>query len=127
MIEEIGRAIAQRVSFVSNVRYQPTSGQRPQAARALFHEGNLTTKGIYATADKMDLKPGEVFAVWELPADEYRTIAEAADDLPPRPSRLMVRGADGKLLELNPSYIDINNRPDDYVPMSAQERASWGL
>lgn len=125
MIEEIGRSIAQRVSFKSHTRYRPHS--QPRAARALFREGDLTAKGIYATAQTMELQPGEIMAVWELPADEFRTIREAAEDLPPRPSRLMVKAADGKLLELNPSYIDINNRPDDYRPLSAEERAAFGV
>lgn len=125
MIEEVGRAVAQKVSFNSHTRYRPAD--TPRSARALFHEGDLTTRGIYSTAEDMNLAPGEIVAVWELPADEARTIRQAAQDLPPRPSRLMVRGADGKLLELNPRYIDINNRPEGYVEFTPEERASYGL
>lgn len=124
MIEDIGRAIAQRVTFSTHTAYRPSA--TPRLARAVFSEADLTPRGIYRTAADMELKPGEVIAVWEVPADEHRSIREAAQDLPPRPSKLLMKGADGKLMELNPSYIDINNRPSDYRPFTAEERASYG-
>jgi hypothetical protein len=125
VIEEIGRAVVQRVNFRTHTAYRMT--ENPKGARAVFHEGNLTERGIYATAVDMELKPGEILAVWEITAGDDRPLREAAQDLPPRPSRLMMRGADGKLMELNPSYIDINNRPPDYEPILPAERRMRGL
>jgi len=125
VIEEIGRAVAQRVSFRTHTAYQPV--QTPRAVRAQFHEADLTPKGLYETAADMGLLPGEVIAVWEISPSDGRPMALAAQDLPPQPSKLMMKGADGKLMELNPSYISINNRPSDYKPFTAEERASYGL
>jgi hypothetical protein len=125
VIEEIGRAVAQKVTFSTHTTYRAAAA--PKAARAVFREADLTPRGIYQTAADMDLKPGEVMAVWEMSADEHRPIREAVQDLPPRPSKLVMKSADGKLMELNPAYIDINNRPPDYKPFTAEERAAYGV
>lgn len=123
MIEEIGRAVAQKIAFSTHTVYRPAD--TPKVARAVFREADLTAKGIYQAAADMELMPGEVMAVWEVTAGDHRPIREAAQDLPPRPSKLVMKSADGKLLELNPAYIDINNRPPDYRPFSPEERAAY--
>ena len=125
MIEQIGRAVAQRVAFQSHTAYRPV--QAPRAARAVFHEADLTNRGIYQTVSDMELQPGEVIAVWEVSPSDGRAMSLVAQDLPPRPSKLMMKGADGKMLELNPSYIDINNRPEGYRPITAEERAAYNM
>ena len=111
MIEEIGRCVAQKVSFRSHTVYERHS--TPVHARAAFQDETLSHGSVYETAASLDLKPGEMMAVWKLPADEQRPFAEMIRHLPSVPSRLLVRTADKKLLELNQAYIHINNRVDD--------------
>ena len=110
MIEEIGRCVAQKVTFRSHTVYERHS--TPVHARAAFQDETLSQGSVYETAASLDLKPGEMMAVWRLAADEKRPFAEVARHLPPVPSRLLIRTADKKLLELNQTYIHINNRAD---------------
>jgi hypothetical protein len=123
MISDIGRSVVQRIEFQTPRRYRRSG--TPAAARAHFVESDLVSTGVQNTVDAMQLQPGEAVAVWELPPDEKRSIQEAADSLPPKPSRLLVRGANGALLELNPAYLDINHRPEGYREFTDEERAQY--
>lgn len=125
MIEEIGRHVAQKVDFSTSTRY--TRHSTPRHALASVHEESVTATGVFQTAAQMKLKPGEMMAVWEVNPDEHRSFAQLQNELPPTPSHLLVQAADGKLLELNPTYISINNRPEDYVEFSDLEREEFGL
>lgn len=125
MIEEIGRHVAQKVNFATPTRY--TRHGTPRHATASIHEESVTTGGLFQTAAQMKLKPGEMMAVWEVNPDEHRTFAQLQNELPPTPSHLLVQSADGKLLELNPTYISINNRPEGYVEFTDTEREELGL
>lgn len=125
MIEEIGRHVAQKVSFNTHTRYARSGAIRH--AVATFQDEGATPGGLFQTAARMHLKPGEMMAVWSIPADEHRSFAELETQLAPIPSKLLVRSADGKLLELNPSYISINNRPDEYREFTLDEKRAYGL
>lgn len=125
MIEEIGRHVAQKVNFATSTRYMRRG--TPRHAMASFHEESVTNGGVFQTAAQMKLKPGEMMAVWEVNPDEHRSFAQLQNELAPTPSHLLVKSSDGKLLELNPTYISINNRPEGYIEFSETEREDFGL
>lgn len=125
MIEEIGRHVAQKVNFSTPTRYMRHGA--PRHATASVHEESVTATNLFQTAAQMKLKPGEMMAVWEVDPSDHRTFAQLQNELPPVPSHLLVRSADGKLLELNPTYIAINNRPEGYVEFTDAEREQFGL
>lgn len=111
MIDLVERCIVQRVEFLGPRAYQRRGPAAHGPLTVDDHESS-TAQGLYRTASRMELRPGEVVAVWDLPADEVRDFAKVIEDLPPVPSRLLVCTADKGLLELNPEYIMINQSPD---------------
>lgn len=124
MIDNPGRCVIQRVGFLGprTYRRQGPASVAPAHVDTVREETSFV--GLYRATDTMDMKPGEVVAVWDLPADEMRPFAQVIQDLPPVPSRLLVRTRDRQLLELNPAYIDANENPDLYEETGYAD--SWG-
>lgn len=111
MIEDIGRCVAQKLTFRSHTIYERHSA--PAHGQKVVRDENVVHGSVYESATKLDLKVGEAMAVWELDPDEDRTNLAIERSLAPVPSRLLVRTADKMLLELNPAYLHINNRPHE--------------
>ncbi|MER6605957.1 hypothetical protein ABT282_08575 [Streptomyces sp. NPDC000927] len=112
MIEDIPRCVVQRVQFTSHQQYVRHGAGEHGEMRA--HEESLTPDGVYEAVGRMGLRVGEIVAVWAIPPDDHREGYLIEVDLPPVPSALLVRTADKKLLELNPAYLTIHDRPDDF-------------
>jgi hypothetical protein len=115
MIGAANRCVIQRVGFLGPRAYR-RHGPAYHAPITVSTQ-ETTFQGLHSAGDAMEIQPGEVVAVWDLPADEDRSFDAVIQDLPPVPSRLLVHTSDRQMLELNPEYIAIHEGDETDEPM----------